>query len=366
MSSILEVKDLKVHRNQKLVLNVPHLQVIEGETLAVIGPNGAGKSSLMLAIAQLLKTRRGEIYYRGQILRPKDGLSFRRKIALVLQDPLLLDGSVFDNIATGLRFRRYSKVEIFQRVETWLERLGISHLRDRSSRQLSGGEAQRVSLARAFALEPDILMLDEPFGALDAPTRARLLDDFHAVITETEMTAIFVTHDQDEALLMGDRVAVIIDGKLRQIGSPESIFNMPADSDVAAFVGVDTVIPGQVTGLENGCVIIQAGGLHLEAVGEIEVGREVFFCLRPEDITLWMGDQLPPSSARNHIAGEITRMKRQGPLMRVEVRCCEIGAEDGFTLVALVTHPSALEMGLEMGQRVTLTFKASAVHLIGR
>lgn len=366
MSSIFEVKDLKVQRNQKLVLNVPQLTVHEGETLAVIGPNGAGKSTLMLTIAQLLKTTQGEIYYRGQLLRPKDGLEFRRKIALVLQDPLLLEGSVFDNIATGLRFRRLHKAEISRRVDMWLERLGIIHLRDRTSRQLSGGEAQRVSLARAFAIEPDILMLDEPFGALDAPTRARLLDDFHSVITESEMTAIFVTHDQDEALVMGDRVAVIIDGELRQIGSPESIFNMPADSDVAAFVGVDTVIPGKVTSLEDGCVIIQAGGLHLEAVGEIDVGREVFFCLRPEDITLWKGDQLPASSARNRLTGEITRLKRQGPLMRVEVRCCEFDAENGFTLVALVTHPSSLEMGIKIGTRVTLTFKASAVHLIGR
>lgn len=366
MSLILEIKELVVRRNQKLVLSVSDLSLTEGETLAVIGPNGAGKSTLMLAIAQLIKPNQGEIYFRDELLQPKDGLKFRRKIALVLQDPLLLDGTVFDNIATGLRFRRIPKREITLQVDGWLERLGIAHLRDRPSHQLSGGEAQRVSLARAFAIEPDILMLDEPFGALDAPTRARLLDDFHAVISETKMTAIFVTHNQDEALVMGDRVAVIIDGDLRQIGSPENVFNMPADSDVAEFVGVDTIIPGRVLGLEDGCVVIQAGGLQLEAVGEIEMGRDVFFCLRPEDITLWIGDQLPASSARNRLSGEITRLKRQGALMRVEVQCCELGAENGFTLVALVTHPSALDMGLGNGQQVTLTFKASAVHLIGR
>jgi tungstate transport system ATP-binding protein len=284
----------------------------------------------------------------------------------VLQDPLLLDGSVFDNVATGLRFRRIPKAEINCRVDKWIQRLGITHLRDRASHQLSGGEAQRVSLARAFAIEPDILLMDEPFGALDAPTRARLLDDFHLVITETQMTAIFVTHDQDEALLMGDRVAVIIDGQVRQIGSLENVFNTPADSDVAAFVGVENVTPGQVIGLDDGCVIIQAGGLKLEAVGDLELGRSVFFCLRPEDITLWIGDQLPASSARNQLSGEITQLKRQGALVRVEVRCCELGREDGFPIVALVTYPSAKEMGLEINKWVTLTFKASAVHLIGR
>ena len=250
MSSILVGKDLLVRRNNKLVLSVKHFSLNERETLAVIGPNGAGKSTLMLVIAQLLKPSQGEIYFHGQLLRPKDRLNFRRKIGLVLQDPLLLDGTVCDNIATGLRFRKVPKAEITQRVDMWLERLGIVHLRERVSHQLSGGEAQRVSLARAFATNPDILLLDEPFGALDAPTRTRLLDDFHSLITQTEMTVIFITHNQDEALFMGDRVAVIIDGQLRQIGSPESVFNMPADSDVAAFVGVDTVIPGQVTDLD--------------------------------------------------------------------------------------------------------------------
>ena len=184
MSSILEVKDLLVRRNNKLVLYVHHFSLNERETLAVIGPNGAGKSTLMLVIAQLLKPSQGEIYFHGQLLRPKDGLNFRRKIGLVLQDPLLLDGTVFDNIATGLRFRRVPKAEITHRVDMWLERLGIVHLRERVSHQLSGGEAQRVSLARAFAIKPDILLLDEPFGALDAPTRTRLLDDFHSVITK--------------------------------------------------------------------------------------------------------------------------------------------------------------------------------------
>jgi tungstate transport system ATP-binding protein len=365
MTPILEIKDLAVRRGNKLTLVVPRLSLDQGETLAVIGPNGAGKSTLLLAVAQLLKPTQGDIYFRGRKLGSKGGLGYRRKLALVLQDPLLIHGSVSDNIATGLRFRRISKAEIKHRVDEWLDRLGINHLRDRASNQLSGGEAQRVSLARAFAIEPDILLLDEPFGALDAPTRASLLDDFHTLISESATTTIFVTHDLDEALLMGDQVAVIIDGQLRQIAPPEAVFNAPADSDVAAFVGVDTIIPGRVTGIEGGCVIVETKGLQLEAVGNVEPGQDVFFCLRPEDITLWIGDQLPTSSARNRLSGNITRMKRQGVLVRVEVHCCETGVEDGFTLVALVTHASVLEMGLETGTRVTLTFKASAVHLIG-
>ncbi len=366
MKPVLEVRNLHVWRGNKKVLTIPSLTVNEGETLAVIGPNGAGKSTLMLVISHLLQPTQGEIFFRGQLLSSKDGLKYRRRIALVLQDPLLLDASVFENVATGLRFRRISIKESTLQVGIWLKRLGIYHLRDRTAYKLSGGEAQRVSLARAFAVEPDILLLDEPFGALDAPTRAHLLDDFHTLITETKATAVFVTHDQNEALLMGDRVAVIINGQLRQIGLPEEVFNTPADADVAAFVGVETVIPGRVINQDDGCVIVEAGGLLLEAVGDIALDREVFFCLRPEDITLWIGDQLPASSARNRLSGQITSIKRQGVLERVEVRCCELDVQDGFSLVALVTHSSAVEMSLEIGQQVSLTFKASAVHLIGR
>lgn len=366
MTIILELKDILIRRGSRQVLEIPHLTVSEGETLAVIGPNGAGKSTLILTIAQLLKKSKGEIYFRGQTLDKKDELVFRRRIALVLQDPLLLDTTVFENIATGLRFRRLPKVDINRRVEEWLNRMDINDLRLRHSSQLSGGEAQRVSLARAFALEPDILLLDEPFGALDAPTRLRLLDDFHTVISQTQTTAIFITHDQNEALLMGDRVAVILDGQLRQISTPEEVFNTPADSDVASFVGVETVIPGRVVDFEDGCVIVDAEGLRIEAVGDQKPGQRVFFCLRPEDITLWIGDQLPTSSARNRLSGHVTQMKRQGPLVRITIQCCDHDIDNGFSLIALVTHPSAVNMGLKIGIKVGMTFKASAVHLINR
>ena len=365
--NLLEIHDLTVQRGGKTVLNVPHLNLRSGETLAVIGPNGAGKSTLMLSIAQLLDGAQGEFHFRGERLRPRDALTFRRRIALVLQNPLLLDASVFDNVAVGLRFRRLPKDEIRRRVDFWLDRLGIAHLRDRAAHHLSGGEAQRANLARALAIEPDLLLLDEPFGALDAPTHARLLDDFHTLLSDTNISAVFVTHDQDEALLMGDRVAVIIAGELRQIGTPEAVFNTPADADVAAFVGVDAVLPGMVTGFENGCALVETGGLQLEAVGNAAPGQDVWFCLRPEDVTLWAGSgDLPLSSARNQLQGRVARLQRQGPVVRVEVACATPTGEYACTLAAFVTRPSALEMGLAVGKSVSLTFKASAVHLLPR
>jgi tungstate transport system ATP-binding protein len=299
----------------------------------------------------------GQIIFRGESLDALDDLAYRRRIGLVLQDPLLMDVSVFDNVAMGLRFRGLPKREVSQRAGEWIERLGIGHLKARPARRLSGGEAQRASLARAFALNPELLLLDEPFSALDAPTRARLLEDFHGLLEASSLTTVFITHDLDEALYLGDRVAVLLGGRLRQSGAPQEVFSAPADRDVAAFVGVETVVAGQVVASDEGQLTVQALDLQLDAIGDMEVGRRVFLCLRPEDVTLWPADGFPASSARNRLRGRIERMIPQGPLVKVVVDC-------GFPLVALITRASAQEMNLAVDQAVMAAFKASAVHVI--
>ena len=365
MTVLLEVKDLLVRRGGRVVLEVDHLDIRQGEVLAVIGPNGAGKSTLLLALSRLLPYDQGQITFRGHSLESESELVYRRRIAMVLQEPLLLDSTVFRNVATGLRFRGVARREITQRVESWLARLGISHLRDRSTRGLSGGEAQRVSLARAFALQPEVLMLDEPFSALDAPTRARLLEDFQALLADTDITTVFITHDLDEALFLGDRVAVLLGGRLRQSGDPQGVFSAPADREVATFVGVETVLTGKVVAARNGQVSVEASGAKFEAVADLDVGRAVVLCLRPEDVTLWpectpqQEQGLVHSSARNCLRGTITRIIPQGALARVQVDC-------GFPLVALITRASVEDLGLDEGDAVTATFKASAIHLIAR
>ena len=359
MSDLLAIRDLLVRREEQIVLEIDRLSVQKGEVLAVIGPNGAGKSTLLLTLSRLIRPARGEITFGDQPLEAQNDLQYRRRIGLVLQEPLLLNTSVFENVAAGLRFRHLPKEEITRRVDAWLARLGISHLRDRPAAKLSGGEAQRVSLARAFAIAPSLLLLDEPFSALDSPTRSRLLEDLHSLLKETGQTTIFVTHDLDEALLLGDQVAVLLAGRLRQCGRPEQVFAEPTDADVAAFVGVETIVSGQVIACRDGRVIVDANGLHLEAAGEMNPGRTVLFCLRPEDVTLWTKDGVPASSARNRLTGRILRLSPQGSLFRVVVDC-------GFPLMALVTRASAREMSLAEGMDVSASFKASAVHLIPR
>jgi tungstate transport system ATP-binding protein len=361
MSTLVEIQELSVRRQERQVLSIDRMEIEEGEILAVIGPNGAGKSTLLLALAHLLQPATGRILFRGQPVA-RD-LEYRRRIALVLQDPLLMSTSVYENVAAGLRFRRLPRPIVDERVRDWLHRLGIESLGDRSAPRLSGGEAQRASLARAMVLQPELLLLDEPFGALDAPTRARLIDDLHLLLKSTATTTVFVTHDQDEAMLLGDRVAVLLGGYLRQIGPPEAIFSTPADAEVAAFVGIETIIPGQVTGAHKGTLTIQAHGFTLEAAGSLAPGRSVLVCLRPEDIALWTELELGEDSADNRLAGRILRMTPQGPLVRVTIDC-GFPPDSGFPLVSLVTRTSARQMGLVEGQPVTATFKTSAAHLI--
>lgn len=233
---MIEIRDLLVKRNEQVVLEVERLFISRGETLAVVGPNGAGKSTLLLALARLVGAARGEIRFEGLPLTQWHELDYRRRLAFVFQSPLLMDMTVEQNVALGLKFRGISKEETRQRVDKWVKALGIESLAKRRASQLSGGEAQRVSLARAFVLDPDLLLLDEPFAALDPPTRAKLLEDLSYLLKADHKTAVFVTHNLDEAAKLGQRIAVIVDGALRQVGTLEQIRAHPADEAVRGFL----------------------------------------------------------------------------------------------------------------------------------
>jgi len=233
---MIEIRDLLIQRNGRDVLYIDSLDIARGETLTVVGPNGAGKSTLLLALARLLKPARGEINFDGKSLNEWDELEYRRKISFVFQAPLLMDMTVEQNVALGLKFRRTPKQETQERVGKWMKHLGIESLSKRRAGELSGGEAQRVSLARAFVLEPELLLLDEPFSPLDPPTRAKMLDDLATLLVQDQRTAAFVTHNLNEAAKMSHRVAVIVGGMLRQVGPVRQIKAQPADEAVAAFL----------------------------------------------------------------------------------------------------------------------------------
>ena len=236
MTNLIEIKDLKVQRNQRDALHVASLDIPRGETLAIVGPNGSGKSTLLLTLAHLLKPASGDVKYGGKSLREWNDLEYRRKIAFVFQDPLLMDMSVEENVALGLKFRGTDKSESQARAEKWMKSMGVDSLSKRRAGQLSGGEAQRVSLARAFVLDPELLLMDEPFSAVDPQTRAQLLQDLSTLLSHDHRTTIIVTHNLKEAAQMGDRVAVIINGELKQVGKPQEVKNSPADESVERFL----------------------------------------------------------------------------------------------------------------------------------
>ena len=259
MTALVEVRDLEVVRAGRRILVVDELSIRRGETLAIVGPNGAGKSTLLLVLAGLLRPDRGSITFDGVPVVPAGDLAYRRRIGLVFPAPLLLSTSVFGNVAAGLRFRGVGAAETRDRVETWLDRLRIAHLRDRPASQLSSGEAQRASLARALVLEPDLLLLDEPFVALDSTTRAQLLDDFERLRVEAPTTRVLVTHHLHEAVRLGDRLAILLDGRIRQCDEPERVMASPVDADVAALMHTDARVRGQVVASEDGLVVVDTG-----------------------------------------------------------------------------------------------------------
>ncbi|MBF7084658.1 ABC transporter ATP-binding protein [Desulfallas sp. Bu1-1] len=229
---MLKLKNVVLVRDKKTILHIDDFQLAEGEMLAVIGPNGAGKSTLLKVLALLEEPTEGEIFFRGERVTGKNALSIRRRMAVVFQEPLLLNTTVFNNVAQGLKFRGVAGPEIERRVNYWLERLGISGLRNRTPLHLSGGEAQRVGLARAFVLEPEVIFLDEPFSALDFPTRVDLLEQLSELLANTGTTAVFVTHDFTEIPYLTGNVAVVDGGTVVYRGKLKEIMKEAASIPV--------------------------------------------------------------------------------------------------------------------------------------
>ena len=245
--TILSVENLKVELGGVSILDIPSFFIREKEFVSLIGPNGSGKSTLLLVLNCLVRPVAGRITYRQDVIASRDAVfDYRRKVSMVFQEPLLFDTTVYKNVASGLKIRGMKTDEIRERVMRYLKCFNIEHLAQRSARKLSGGEAQRASLARAFAIEPEIIFLDEPFSALDPPTRNALTEDLDRILRETGITALMVTHDQSEALRMSDRIVVMNNGSIVQQGTPLDVMNNPSNEFVASFVGMDTILEGKV------------------------------------------------------------------------------------------------------------------------
>jgi tungstate transport system ATP-binding protein len=357
-SPVFEARNLQVIRGGSLILNVPSLVVSEGEILVLIGPNGAGKSTLLQTLSALAKPSRGEILFRGQrIGMDIPVLQYRRRLAMVLQEPLLFDTTVYNNVASGLKIRGMKRDEIEPVVARALERFGIAHLRDRSARTLSGGEARRASIARAFATNPEVLLLDEPFSALDPIMRETLIEDLEKVLRETRITTIFVTHDRTEALRLATRLGVMNAGEILQTGSADEVMNHPVNEFVASLVGVETILQGKVLRKNRTTFIASVSGQEIEAIGDVGLGEQVSLCIRPENVTLSAIVSGNMTTATDTFPGAVEKITPIGHYRKVQLNC-------GFPLVAYVTNPSFSDLSLKEGMEVLASFKAKSVHVI--
>lgn len=355
---ILEARDLKVSRGGTPVLDVREFTLNPGEFLSVIGPNGSGKSTLLLSLAGLLELGSGELRFGGvKIAGGRGMLEYRRRIAMVFQEPLLFDSTVYANVASGLAIRGMGRHETRDRVRENLELFGIAHLSDRSARKLSGGEAQRTSLARAFATQPEIVFMDEPFSSLDPPTKESIVEDLSRVIRLRRTCVVMATHDRVDALTLSDRIAVMDGGSVVQAGTPSEVMYRPVSEAVAAFVGIENMVRGVVTGVAGGMLEVQAGRARIRALGAFPRGEEVVCLVRPESVTLSTPGTHEESSARNVLHGRVVRVRNRGDVQGVFIDC-------GFPLVASVTKNALEELCIEEGREVTALFKATAVHVV--
>jgi molybdate transport system ATP-binding protein len=217
-----------------------------------------------------------------------------------------------------------------------------------------------VAVARALAPDPQLLLLDEPFASLDAPTRLRLRREVRALLQTTGTPAILVTHDRGEALAMGDAVAVVIGGRVRQVGPVSDVFSRPVDAAVAEALGIEAVLPAHVVASSGGVIEVAVGGvvLHVAEREPIAAGSGVYACIRAEDVTLETRSA-GLASTRNHLAGTVVAIASEGPIERVSLDC-------GFALDALITRRSREELQLTPGAHVTAAIKATSVHLVPR
>lgn len=367
-SKIIEIKGLEKKYNSKFSLSVDDLYLKSNKILTIIGPNGSGKSTLIRLLNLLEKPDRGVISFEGENILDErvDKFAIRKKMAVVFQEPLLFNTSVYSNIVMGLNFRKIPLSEVNERLQYFTEKLKISDILGRSIKNLSGGEKQRVSLARALILDSKLLLLDEPLANIDQQSRESLRSDLFEVLKKYGKSIIYVTHDRNEAMVLADYMAVMNEGRIEQFGLKEEVFRRPANEFIAKFVGVETLIEGLVVRFSENVAEVEVSGGNgkdkdkqiIYVVSEATKKKKVTLAIRPEDVILYSMD-IPPrkSSAMNLFHGKITSIKNIGMFKKIEIDC-------GFNLVSFVTQNSIERLGLATGKTITAGIKASSIHML--
>lgn len=346
-----------------LTINLQFSAALDPPSVMILfGPSGCGKTTALRCLAGLEWPERGHIRCGAETwldveanvwLSPQD-----RQVGYMFQDYALFPTETVEgNIEFGLG--HLTRPERKARIREALTLLQLQSVSGLKPRQLSGGQQQRVALARAVARRPRLLLLDEPLSALDVPTRGRLQGELRHLLSRLEIPCIVVTHDWGEALAFGDRMAVVSQGRVLQLGSPQDVFNRPQNAEVARIVGMESALEGRIVEASAGLLSVDVSGTLLHALGRGEpVGPDVFVCIRAEDVVLEKGEG-GASSARNRLRGTVRTVSTIGALARVKIDC-------GFPLSAVVTRPAVEDLHLVPGEEVTAFVKAGAVHLVPR
>jgi molybdate transport system ATP-binding protein len=324
----------------------------ESPVTVLFGPSGSGKTTLLRLLAGLDRPDDGAITFRDSAWY--DG---GRAICLPPQQRravfLFQDCALFPHLTVAANVKYAAQGR--ETARKLMDVFGLAELADRLPRALSGGQQQRVAVARALAAEPALLLLDEPLSSLDAAARGRMRQELRRMLLSGGVPSIVVTHDRMEAVALGDWMAVMVDGRIRQAGPVEDVFRHPADAQVAESVGVENILPAQIVSHHSGLLTVAVGTAQLQCVDSGETGA-VVACIRAEDVAI-TGDSSQVSSVRNQLRGRVLSVIPEGPLARVELDC-------GVPLVAVITVQSAEELRLKAGDEMCAVVKTTAVHLM--
>lgn len=327
-----------------------NLRIADNEYFVILGPTGAGKTVILELISGMYKPDQGEILIHGRNVTLKD--PEERHIGFVYQDYMLFPHlDVEKNITFGLKLKKYTEGEIKQRLNKMAQLLNIEPLLKRYPSTLSGGEQQRTAIARALITEPEVLLLDEPLSALDPRSKELFQQELKHIHQQTKTTTIHITHDFNEALVLADRIGVMLDGEVVQAGYPEEIFQKPESQMVAEFVGMENIYSGEIVtkGADN---YVRIGSLDIHTISDLK--GKVRIGIRPEDIIIAKEEFM--GSAQNSVEAFVVEFIPRGPYIKVILNA-------GITITALITQKAIDEMELEQGSKVRAIFKTTAVHV---
>ncbi len=346
----------KSYRGRR-ALDVDRVDIPAGQALALLGPSGSGKSTLLAILGLLMRPDAGRVLLGGEDVSCRDRYA-RLRMAAVFQRPYLFKGTVADNVAYGLKLRSVRASERGRRVADALQHVGLAEMGSRSALTLSGGEAQRVALARALVLRPDVLLLDEPLASLDPLEKGRLAREFARILAAEAVTTLYVTHDQDEAMVVAPLLAIMRGGRLVASGPTDEVASVHDDEWTASFFGMGAPLKGVVGACEEGLARIVCESVEVFAVAECRKGERVSLGIRPEDVLLFeAGAEMPHSTARNRLPCVVESVTARGATYSVVVE------SGGVRLAAAVSRAAVADLGLAPGIPAVAVFKATAVRV---